>query len=218
MDQHRLTVLKDSFGSVPSRRDILRGLAGAGLGLGLGSLRLADAASAKNKKKGKKKSKTKDTQQHCAPNCAERTCGNDGCGGSCGACGISQVCHGGTCCVPESRSATCAGRCGTWTNNCGQRIACATCPTGQQCLSNGSCAIVCDDNADCTGACNGCSNASLEGSGTASWGSCYRSSGARARPIARLAPTAKTLAMVERALSSAVKRTLPPVRERHGRY
>ena len=161
MEQHRFTVLKDSFGSVPSRRDILRGLAGAGVSVG--SLRLADAASAKNKKTGKKKTKKNDTQQRCTPNCAERTCGNDGCGGSCGACGISQVCHGGTCCVPESRSATCAGRCGTWTNNCGQRIACATCPTGQQCLSNGSCAIVCDDNADCTGACNGCSNASLEG-------------------------------------------------------
>ena len=30
MDQHQFTALKDSFGSVPSRRDILRGLAGAG--------------------------------------------------------------------------------------------------------------------------------------------------------------------------------------------
>ncbi|MDF3042366.1 MAG: hypothetical protein K0Q71_5072 [Thermomicrobiales bacterium] len=156
MDQHHFTAWTRSVRSVPSRRDIVRALAGAGLGLG--TLRVSDAVAAKDKKKRKKKRK----KQTCRPNCVERTCGNDGCGGSCGACGTDQVCHGGTCCVPESRSASCAGRCGTWTNNCGQSVTCAACATGQQCLSNGSCAVVCDDNADCTGGC-GCSNPSVEG-------------------------------------------------------
>ncbi len=33
---------------------------------------------------------------------------------------------------------------------------------GQQCLSNGSCAVVCDDTGDCSGG-NGCSNPTIEG-------------------------------------------------------
>jgi hypothetical protein len=158
VDQTRFEALTRSLASLPSRRNVLRSLASAGLGLS--ALRLSDTASAKNKKKGKKKRKKK-VQQGCTPNCTERTCGNDGCGGSCGACGPTQVCHGGTCCVPESRGATCAGRCGTWTNTCGQTVACATCAAGQQCLSNGSCAIVCAVNGDCSGC--GCSNPSVEG-------------------------------------------------------
>jgi len=159
MDQHPFTALTRSVRGVPSRRDVLHGLAAAGLGLA--ALRLPDAVTAK--KKRKKKSKKTDTQQQCTPNCVERTCGNDGCGGSCGGCGANQVCHGGTCCVPESRGDTCAGRCGTRTNNCGQPVACATCAAGQQCLSNGSCAIVCTDNADCPSTCGGCSNPDVEG-------------------------------------------------------
>ena len=61
MDQHRFTALKDSLGSLPTRRDVLRGLASAGLGLG--TLRLSDAVEAKSKKKGKKKKKGKSKKQ-----------------------------------------------------------------------------------------------------------------------------------------------------------
>jgi hypothetical protein len=157
VNQTRFETATRSLTGLPSRRDVLRSLASAGLGLG--ALRLPDAVAAKNKQKGKKRKKK--VQQRCMPNCTERTCGNDGCGGSCGACGPTQVCHGGTCCVPESRGATCAGRCGTWTNTCGQPVACASCAAGQQCLSNGSCAIVCAVNGDCSGC--GCSNPSVEG-------------------------------------------------------
>jgi hypothetical protein len=153
MDQHHIAAWTRSVRSLPSRRDVVRALAGAGLGLS--ALRLSDSVAAKNKKKRKKKS--------CRRNCTDRVCGNDGCGGSCGVCAASQVCHGGSCCVPESRGATCAARCGTWTNNCGQSVICSTCETGQQCLSNGSCAIVCTGNADCSGTCGGCSNPSVEG-------------------------------------------------------
>src|SRR5688500_18528872 len=57
MDQQRLTTWTRSMRNLPSRRDIVRGLAGAVLGLG--SLGLAGPLAAKNKnqksKKGKKR-------------------------------------------------------------------------------------------------------------------------------------------------------------------
>jgi hypothetical protein len=137
-----------------SRRSLLT----IGLALSAGWLG-AQATDAKKKRRRKKKRKA-----GCQPNCSGRTCGTDGCGGFCGACDADQVCHGGACCPPESRGATCAGRCGTWTNNCGQPVDCATCATGQVCLDNGSCAFACTDNNDCD-VCSGsaCSQPNVEG-------------------------------------------------------
>ncbi len=91
----------------------------------------------------------------CTPNCTDRGCGNDGCGGSCGACAAAQICQGGVCCAPQPLAATCAGRCGTWLDNCGQPVTCATCPGDRVCLPNGTCAISCA-SAPCPGACGGC--------------------------------------------------------------
>jgi len=169
VDQKQFDDVSRTLSRRPSRRDVLRGLAGAGLG----SLRLSDVGEARKKPKrkgNKKKSATRPTPADaphdaltCTPNCAERTCGNDGCGGSCGNCGGDQICRGGTCCVPDAPAATCGGRCGTWTNNCGQPVVCSACPAGQHCIGNGSCAVVCDDHADCSGACGGCSHPDTEG-------------------------------------------------------
>jgi hypothetical protein len=64
-------------------------------------------------------------------------------------------------CVAESAAATCAGRCGTWANNCGLAVACPGCPTGQDCLANGSCATNCASDLEC-GTCF-CGNADIEG-------------------------------------------------------
>jgi hypothetical protein len=63
MDQHHITAWTRSMRSLPSRRDIVRGLAGAGLGLG--TVRLSDAVEAKNRngKKNKKKGKSKKHHQ-----------------------------------------------------------------------------------------------------------------------------------------------------------
>ena len=36
-------------------------------------------------------------QDLCIPNCADKTCGDDGCGGSCGECGDGLGCEGGVC-------------------------------------------------------------------------------------------------------------------------
>jgi hypothetical protein len=47
LDMHRLTVWKRAMSTTPSRRDLIRGLAGAGIGLG--SLGLADPSQAKSK-------------------------------------------------------------------------------------------------------------------------------------------------------------------------
>ena len=48
----------------------------------------------------------------CTPSCTGRTCGDDGCGGSCGACSGGEVCSLGTCnvatCSP-SETLTCGG-------------------------------------------------------------------------------------------------------------
>jgi hypothetical protein len=66
MDQHHFTVWARSVSSVPSRRDVLRSLAGAGLGFG--ALRLSDAVAAKHKKKkGKKRKRKKKSQTPITP-------------------------------------------------------------------------------------------------------------------------------------------------------
>jgi hypothetical protein len=160
VEQQRFDVMTRSLTRVPSRRDVLRGLTG---GLGLGALWLPGTAAAKKKRKKKHKKTTQQPTTNCTPNCLDRTCGNDGCGGSCGACGSNDICRGGTCCAPESPATTCAGRCGTWTNNCGQPVVCPTCPGGQQCLSNGSCAMVCGPGIPCPSYCTGCSVPTSEG-------------------------------------------------------
>ncbi|MGH2618112.1 MAG: hypothetical protein ACRDJC_23030 [Thermomicrobiales bacterium] len=55
MNQNRVAVVTQSLTSLPSRRDVLRGLAGAGLGLG--AARLPTMAAAKKKRKKNKKPK-----------------------------------------------------------------------------------------------------------------------------------------------------------------
>jgi hypothetical protein len=54
MNQHRVPNLSRSLTRIPSRRDVLRGLASAGLGLGLARLPAAAEARKKRKKKNKK--------------------------------------------------------------------------------------------------------------------------------------------------------------------
>lgn len=55
MDQHRITALKRSLISMPSRRDVLRGLAAAGLGLRAMWPQEPAVAKGKRKRKNKKK-------------------------------------------------------------------------------------------------------------------------------------------------------------------
>lgn len=77
---------------------------------------------------------------NCVPDCTDRRCGPNGCGGNCGACSPGQVCQEGQClCAPA-----CDGReCGD--DGCGG--ACGTCQ-GYETCSNGQCSI-------CQTQCNG---------------------------------------------------------------
>jgi hypothetical protein len=76
----------------------------------------------------------------CAPQCEDKECGEDGCGGNCGVCGGGQTsCDEGTCvCVAD-----CAGmECGD--DGCGGQ--CGTCPGDSLCADG-----VCNCVPDCTG-------------------------------------------------------------------
>ena len=78
----------------------------------------------------------------CAPKCGGHTCGDDGCGGSCGACAASEACTSGRC-VPPSCVPHCAGKaCGD--DGCGG--SCGTCALGQLCASDACVAATCDTN------------------------------------------------------------------------
>lgn len=94
----------------------------------------------------------------CAPQCAGRNCGADGCGGACGQCLGGQECAAGVCrdlCQPA-----CAGRqCGG--DGCGG--SCGLCPAGQAC-TDGACEAICSPNCagrvcgpdGCGGFCGNC--------------------------------------------------------------
>jgi hypothetical protein len=78
----------------------------------------------------------------CRPDCAAKTCGNDGCGGVCGGCGIGQICSNGTCANKGCIPLTCAGlgkTCGSLDNNgCNGILKCGSCSVGDTC-QNGKC-------------------------------------------------------------------------------
>ncbi len=78
----------------------------------------------------------------CAPSCAGRLCGDDGCGGSCGVCTPGDTCTSeGACCTPS-----CSGKsCGD--DGCGG--SCGVCPAGAKCGSDGTCCAPSCDGKSC---------------------------------------------------------------------
>ncbi len=93
----------------------------------------------------------------CVPVCgADKPCGEDGCGGSCGTCDSGLVCLSGSCvatgpCVPNCGDSVCGD------NGCGG--SCGTCEGGQECKA-GACQEICVPN--CLG--KGCGDDSCGGS------------------------------------------------------
>ena len=71
-------------------------------------------------------------QACCRSACEGRVCGDDGCGGTCGACADAQVCTpAGACCEPD-----CGGKvCGD--DSCGG--SCGACDEASVCTANGRC-------------------------------------------------------------------------------
>lgn len=128
MDADRFAAALRTLTTAPSRRTVLRALGGLGLA---GLLRWDDVAAKKRKKKPCPPCKTRKKGK-----CKGLLPDGTACAGG--------TCQGGTCvCVPESQVATCAGRCGTWPNTCGQYVSCPSCTDGKLCLGNGSCGIPC---------------------------------------------------------------------------
>ncbi|GMV42146.1 MAG: hypothetical protein AMXMBFR64_38620 [Myxococcales bacterium] len=83
------------------------------------------------------------TQQGCVPQCGNKVCGGDGCGGSCGTCQPGTACSGGQCiatpnCVEGAQ--ICEGSTILLCVN-GNWMKVETCPPGTQCQS-GKCAPV----------------------------------------------------------------------------
>jgi hypothetical protein len=90
----------------------------------------------------------------CTPTCAGKACGDDGCGGTCGACGPGTTCQSGQCaCAPD-----CTGKeCGD--DGCGG--SCGACGPGKTCRANRcACAPDCAGKAcgddGCGGTCGAC--------------------------------------------------------------
>jgi hypothetical protein len=78
----------------------------------------------------------------CTPDCSGKTCGDNGCGGTCGTCASGKTCSAGVCvadCVPKTCSALVNYTCGSWPDGCGNTIDCGTCESGKSC-SAGKCA------------------------------------------------------------------------------
>jgi hypothetical protein len=86
----------------------------------------------------------------CTPSCAGKTCGDDGCGGSCGSCDSCHTCSGGTCVAKCDSCHTCSGgTCVAKAPNCGTKIcgndacgnSCGTCDSSYSCNPQGQCCI-----------------------------------------------------------------------------
>lgn len=78
----------------------------------------------------------------CSPDCVDKNCGDDGCGGSCGACGANQTCSNNKCICLFT---PCANKC---------------CLSGQNCFNNQCCTPNCVDKEcgddGCGGSCGKC--------------------------------------------------------------
>lgn len=70
----------------------------------------------------------------CTPSCSGKTCGSDGCGGSCGTCAAGKTCSAGACvCVPVCGAKACGpDGCG---GSCGACSA-GTCSASGQCVAS----------------------------------------------------------------------------------
>ncbi len=90
----------------------------------------------------------------CTPNCTNKQCGDNGCGGSCGSCGDGQVCEGNQCvCVPKCEGKSCGeDGCGGSCGECEAGLICAD----NQCVCEPQCeGKSCGDDG-CGGSCGDC--------------------------------------------------------------
>lgn len=211
MDGDRFDRLTRLFAGQRTRRSALKALAGT-LAAGVTGVAADEADAARCRKAGEICRK--------GPDCCSGTCGapdkygrrrcqcrtatdcptpNNHCNsavclaGVCGttsACTGNQICYGSACCTPDQPATTCAGKCGSVKNNCGQTVDCGPCCVyDEDCASDpGSCVynvcaggactpkplqagVVCSQNGgavcDGSGNCVQCNTASDCGTNTA---------------------------------------------------
>jgi hypothetical protein len=136
---HQLDALARSIGTGVSRRGLGRAFRGGALAA-LISLAFGASESTARRKRRKRQRRRQQRQRFagCTPRCDGKLCGDDGCGGVCGACGLNQRCQDGECV--------------------------SACPAGQTLLSNGTCAVACNESADCIADCgaSACSGPNAE--------------------------------------------------------
>ena len=71
----------------------------------------------------------------CTPSCSGKTCGDDGCGGTCApGCGITETCQGGQC---VCNGATCGTSCCVSSQVCYQGACCTPSCSGKECGPDG---------------------------------------------------------------------------------
>jgi len=96
----------------------------------------------------------------CIPNCNEKECGDDGCGGTCGNCSSGLSCSSEGKCLEECLKNCYNRECGD--DSCGG--SCGSCSSGYNC-SNGACTINCGADS-CGGTCGDCPDGKKCSSGT----------------------------------------------------
>jgi len=92
--------------------------------------------------------------QCCVPNCTNKTCGDDGCGGSCGACDASQclTCMNGTCGSECTSGEVCSG------GSCITTTTTSTTSTTTTTILTHGCSYTCTDGVQVTIGCTNFAN------------------------------------------------------------
>ena len=109
-------------------------------------------------------SSMKSGSSSCTPACTGKSCGDDGCGGSCGACASGDTCSSAGKCVAPTCTPVCTGKsCGD--DGCGG--SCGTCSGSKTCSSAGKCTApsstcshdICNTGAKLKSSCDSCATA-----------------------------------------------------------
>ena len=145
MDGSRFDALSRAFVDGHSRRRLVRLVMVVVLARTAAPLPLRETAA--KGKKHKKHKKQRRGASPCVPNCEQRICGDDGCGGSCGTCAVDQVCADGRC----------ASRCPSGQKLCGAACipnnqCCGGCPAGALC-QDGNCGFCATGESVCGQSC-----------------------------------------------------------------
>ena len=94
-------------------------------------------------------SSSRTSSNSCTPNCGGNVCGDDGCGGSCGTCGIWETCSAGSCVLSCTNDAGCSSAgsfcdgnitysCSLEADGCYNRTNITECSSSEKCYT-GSC-------------------------------------------------------------------------------